>query len=264
MMSSSTHLKHLVFGGVLLASLSLTGQSVSAQMDEQRSTESCTPGGYMMVMGGIEDPSTVPDMTQARKYGPAVWDLVESYDAFYVVRKTPDVVYEGNWPDWKAGVISKWPCQETGVQFWNSNAYQNEVKPLRKAAGVYEVGMFEAARAFPQAKIQDLVPANCRNPFLVVIMSKVTDPEAYGQYGKAIMETGLARRAGIRMLFSGQPQEVLEGDWPADYNTMVSVYPCREAWEAFYAGEPYTSEIRPLRANAGDFIIMGFEPERVE
>lgn len=228
------------------------------------STEACTEGGYMLVMGGIEDESIVPDMERAMSYGPAVWDLVESYDAFYVIRKAPDVVYEGNWPAWKAGVISKWPCRETGIEFWNSNAYQNEVKPLRKDAGYYDVGMFNAGPKFPPAKNQDLVPASCTNPFLVITLSKVTDTDAYGQYTAAIRETNLARRAGLGILLSGQPLEVLEGDWPSAYNTMVMTFPCKGAWEAFYAGEPYQSEIMPLRKDAGDFIIVGFEPERVE
>lgn len=238
--------------------------SVGSAAEDNQSGETCSAGGYMLVMGGIENPAAVPDMDMARTYGPAVWGLVESYDAFYVTRKTPDVIYEGDWPDWKAVVISKWPCRETGVQFWNSDAYQKEVKPRRKNAGAYEVGMFDAARAFPPAETQDLVPETCTTPFLVVILSKVTDPDAYAQYGRAIRETGLARRAGIQILFSGQPHEVLEGDWPSEYNTMVSAYPCREAWEAFYAGEPYTSDIRPLRNDAGDFIILGFEPERLK
>lgn len=263
-MSLDAHFKHMLFGGVLSASLSLVGLSVSAQMDPPHNSESCIPGGYMMVMGGIENPATVPDMEQARKYGPAVWDLVESYDAFYVLRKTPDVVYEGNWPDWKAIVISKWPCRETGLTFWNSDAYQNEIKPLREKAGAYEVGMFNPTPKFPPAENQDMVPASCSTPYLVITMSKVTDTDAYGRYTAAIRDTGIARRAGLQLMFSGQPQEVLEGKWPSDYNTMAMVFPCQEAWDAFYAGEPYVTDILPLRKDAGDFIIVGFEPERVE
>lgn len=226
--------------------------------------QACTEGGYMLVMGGIEDPSTVPDPDLARSYGPAVWNLVESYGAFYVLRGTPDEVFEGNWPAWKAAVISKWPCRETGTAFWNSDAYQNEVKPRRKNAGVYDVGMFNPARAFPPTKTQDLVPDACSEPYLVLILSKVTDPVAYGKYGKALGETGVARRAGLSMLFTGQPTEVLEGTWPEGYNALISVYPCKAAWQAFYSGEPYDSDIKPLRKDAGDFIIVGFTPERVE
>lgn len=232
--------------------------------DGSDAAQTCTEGGYMLVMGGIEDQSTVPDAELASSYGPAVWGLVESYEAFYVLRATPDEVYEGTWPDWKAAVISKWPCRETGSEFWNSNAYQNDVKPRRKNAGVYDVGMFNAARAFPPAKTQDLVPESCTTPYLVLILSKVTDADAYGQYGKALGETGVARRAGLNMLFTGQPKEVLEGTWPEGTNALISVYPCRAAWDAFYSGEPYASDIKPLRKDAGDFTIVGFTPERME
>lgn len=226
--------------------------------------ETCTKDGYMLVIGGIEDDSTVPDMERAMSYGPAVWGLVESYGAFYVIRKVPDDVYEGEWPSWKAGVISKWPCRETGIAFWNSDAYQNDVKPLRKNAGYYDVGMFNPGPKFPPAETQDLVPASCSSPYLVITLSKVSDTDAYGQYTAAIQKTGIARRAGLGIMLSGQPLEVLEGDWPSEYNTMVMTFPCKGAWEAFYAGEPYQSEILPLRKDAGDFIIAGFEPERIE
>lgn len=226
--------------------------------------ETCAAGGYMLVMGGIEDESTVPDMERAMSYGPAVWDLVESYDAFYVIRKAPDKVYEGIWPAWKAGVISKWPCRETGIEFWNSNAYQNEVKPLRKDAGYYDVGMFNPGPKFSPAETEDMVPASCTQPYLVLTLSKVTDTEAYGQYTAAIQRTNIARRAGFQLMFGGQPKEILEGDWPSEYNTMAMLFPCEGAWDAFYGGEPYQSDILPLRKDAGDFIIVGFEPERVE
>ena len=108
------------------------------------------------------------------------------------------------------------------------------------------------------------MPDSFSTPYLVLILSKVTDAEAYGQYGKALGETGVARRAGLNMLFTGQPKEVLEGTWPEDTNALISVYPCRAAWDAFYSGEPYASDIKPLRKDAGDFTIVGFTPERVE
>lgn len=237
----------------------------AAQADNHGAEENaCSEDGYMLVMGGIADPSTVPDMERANSYGPAVWDLVESYDAFYLIRSTPTVVYEGDWPDWRATVISKWPCRETGTEFWYSDAYQNEVKPLRKDAGEYIVGMFDTRDPGTPAPEQDFVPEVCDAPFLVVGMTKVTDAEAYGRYSNAIRSTNMPRRAGYKLLFGGQPAEVLEGDWPGDYTTMVSVYPCRAAWENFYLGDEYINDVKPLRDGAGDFLILGFEPERVE
>lgn len=251
-----------ISAAAVLALSSVTWGTLAAEAED--APEVCTKDGYMFVMGGIEDPSTVPDPALAQSYGPAVWSLVESYGAFYVLRGSPDEVFEGQWPSWKAAVISKWPCRETGTEFWDSDAYQNEVKPRRKNAGIYDVGMFNPARPLPPAENQDLVPDSCETPYLVVILSKVTDPDAYGQYGKALRETNIARRAGLSMLFSGQPTDVLEGTWPEGYNALVSVYPCKVAWEAFYKGALYDSEIKPLRKDAGDFIIVGFTPERVE
>jgi len=232
--------------------------------DGHEDQATCTEDGYMLVMGGIEDPSTVPDMERANAYGPAVWDLVESYDAFYLIRTTPTKVYEGEWPDWKATVVSKWPCRETGLAFWYSDAYQNEVKPLRKDAGVWDVGMFNAGPDFPAAETKDLVPDSCADPFLVVALVRPTDVERYSAYNQALADTGLGFRAGLKFLFAGRPLEVLEGTWPEDTNALVSVYPCRAAWEAFYYGDTYQNEILPMRAGAGDVTILGFDPERVE
>lgn len=254
-------MKHLLSLPLLTLFLLLSGPAAADGHDGE---SACSADGYMLVMGGVADPASVPDPERAAKYGPAVWDLVESYGAFYLVRNVPDVIYEGDWPDWKAVVISKWPCRETGLEFWYSDAYQNEVKPLRKDAGAYDVGMFDQRDPGARAETEDVVPDACTDPFLVVGMTKVTDTEAYSRYSQAIRSSNLPRRAGYTLLFGGQPKEVLEGDWPADYATMVSVYPCREAWEAFYNGEPYVSEIKPLRAGAGDFLILGFQPERLE
>ena len=260
-MRKSTGLKTVLWTAL---GLGLSAGSVSGAEPSPQVAQTCTEGGYMLVMGGIEDRTTVPDPELARSYGPAVWSLVESYNAFYVLRGTPEEGFEGVWPAWKAAVISKWPCRETGNEFWNSDAYQNDVKPRRKNAGVYDVGMFNPGPRFPPAENHDLVPASCSNPYLVITMSKVTDTEAYGQYTAAIQKTNIARRAGFQLLLGGQPTDVLEGNWPSDYNTMVMAFPCKGAWEAFYAGEPYVSDILPLRKDAGDFIIAGFTPERVE
>ena len=249
--------------GIATAVWVATDKESGAENSSQDLAQSCTEDGYMLVMGGVEDLASIPDPERAAQYGPAVWSLVESYGAFYLVRKEPDVVYEGDWPAWKLVVISKWPCRETGNAFWYSDAYQNDVKPLRKDAGVYDVGMFDAAPDFPPAGVEDLVPDTCADPFLVVALTKPTNLEAYGAYNKVLSETRLGFRAGLNFLFTGRPVDVLEGAWPDGYNALVSTYPCRAAWEAFYYGETYQTEIKPMRDGAGDVIILGFDPERV-
>jgi uncharacterized protein (DUF1330 family) len=223
---------------------------------------SCDEAAYMFVMGGVEDLSALPDPERVARYGPAVWSLVESLGGRYIVRETPDTVYEGDWPEWKAVIISEWPCVETGRSFWNSDAYQNEVKPLRKDAGSYTVGMFPAGSLGAADGDTDLVPEACDDPYLIITLSTVTDTERYGNYGRAVRETRLARRAGFQYLFGGTPQEMLEGTWPDSTRLIAAVLPCKAAWEAFYLGEQYQSEVKPLREGAGRFVILGFTPER--
>ena len=224
----------------------------------------CSENGYMLVMGGVENPERIPDPKLAAQYGPAVWSLVESYDAIYLVRKEPDVIYEGEWPNWKLVVISKWPCMETGNEFWHSQAYQHEVKPLRKNAGVYDVGMFDAIPEPPPVKMKKPAPKACDSPFLVLALTKSTDRDNYGAYNEALRKTQLVFRAGAEFLFTGRPAKVLEGNWPEGYNALVSAYPCREAWEAVYYGDAYQSIVKPVRNGLVDMIILGFDAERTE
>lgn len=64
---------------VLWAAFGLgVGAVGSAHGDNHQSpqtAQACTEGGYMLVMGGIEDPSTVPDRERARLIVPpcGVW-----------------------------------------------------------------------------------------------------------------------------------------------------------------------------------------------
>ena len=48
------------------------------------------------------------------------------------------------WND-RACVISRWPSLEAAKDFWNSQEYQEVLKPLRDNTGLYEVGLFESS-----------------------------------------------------------------------------------------------------------------------
>jgi len=231
--------------------------------NSEKSLTTCDVPGYMLVMGGIEDPSKIPDPIRAAKYGPAVASLVDGHGAYYVVQGRPKTVYEGNWPDWRAVIISRWPCQETANKFWYSDAYQKNTKPLRKDAGTYTVALFEGAPPVVDSS-PAIIPDTCTDPIVILIMSKVTDTEKYTAYSRAILDSNLPRRFGYKSLFMGQPREMLEGNWPEDYSTMVSIWPCKEAWQNFYGGEPYVSTIKPLRKNAGNFVIIELDPKRLD
>ncbi len=40
-------------------------------------------------------------------------------------------------------VVSRWPSLEAAKAFWNSQEYQEVLKPLRADTGLYDVGLFE-------------------------------------------------------------------------------------------------------------------------
>jgi len=231
--------------------------------NSDNSLTACDVPGYMLIMGGIEDRTKIPAPVRSAKYGPAVASLVNSHGAYYVVQGRPKTVYEGNWPDWRVVIISHWPCQRAAHNFWYSDAYQKDTKPLRKDSGSYTVALFEATS--PASKpARAIIPNACTDPIIILIMSKVTDTEKYNSYSRAIVDSNLPRRFGYKPLFMGQPREMLEGTWPEGYSVMISVWPCKDAWQRFYAGEPYVSDIKPLRKNAGEFLIMELEPRQFD
>ena len=62
----------------------------------------------------------------------------------YIVRGAAETVLEGDmWND-RACVISRWPSPEAARKFWNSEEYQEVLKPLRANTGLYDVGLFES------------------------------------------------------------------------------------------------------------------------
>ena len=98
------------------------------------------PGGthvYLMVLAQLTHPITA--------YGKAAGALVTQYGGRYLLRGAPLKVLEGEWLDRTKVVLSVWPSLEAATDFWNSDAYQKDVKPLRDGTGVYDVALFSAA-----------------------------------------------------------------------------------------------------------------------
>jgi len=48
-------------------------------------------------------------------------------------------------------------------------------------------------------------------------------------------------------------RSVLEQDWPANFNTKVTRWPCKEAFDAWYASTEYQTKYKPLRKDAAVF-----------
>lgn len=72
-------------------------------------------------------------------------DMLAKYGAEYVVRGPAELVLEGDVFKGVAVVVSKWPSLERAKEFWNSEEYQKNVKPLREASGIFDIGLFPEA-----------------------------------------------------------------------------------------------------------------------
>lgn len=91
---------------------------------------------YMLVIAELED------MEGFRDYAIAAAELIGKFGGEYVVRGAKDpVTLEGNWPEEKKVVVSKWPSMEAAQEFWNSPEYA-EVKKLRLGKAKVVVRLF--------------------------------------------------------------------------------------------------------------------------
>ena len=80
-----------------------------------------------------------------QQYADQAADLTAEHGASYVIRGEPETLYEGDLFGDRVMVISRWPSVEAAKAFWESDQYQQKIKPLRDDTGVYDVAIFEAA-----------------------------------------------------------------------------------------------------------------------
>ena len=95
---------------------------------------------YMLVIGQITDGQKM-GAYQAALTASA---LYPKNNGGYQVRGRPIEMFEGEWPGNQAVVIAKFSSADDARNFWNSDVYQNEIKPLRAGAGSFTVALFEA------------------------------------------------------------------------------------------------------------------------
>lgn len=255
------------FTGLLVG---LTFAAFAAQ-GQPSTPESCAAPGHMLVMGGTADRSKLSEEQSKRlqQYGVEVGALIATYGAFYAVRSRPQAVIEGSWPAWKSVVISTWPRRETGQTFWHSDKYSNHVKPLRKDAAEYRVAMFGPPPKHPMqtgAWTAEGGPAAknlaCNLPVYLLVTADATDQAKLGAYRKALNDSGIMYSYGATDVLQGEPAEVLEGDWPKSFSAKVTRWPCKEAFEAFYASADYNTKYKPLRAGAAEFTAVILAEEK--
>ena len=95
---------------------------------------------YMLVIGQINDGQKMGAYQAALTAS----ELYPKNNGGYQVRGRPIEMFEGEWPGNQAVVIAKFASADDARNFWHSDTYQNEIKPLRAGAGSFTVALFEA------------------------------------------------------------------------------------------------------------------------
>lgn len=94
--------------------------------------------GYVVAIARIDS------MTEGLKaYIDKAAQLSAEHGAEYVVRGPAKSVAEGDYLTGRSVVVSKFESLEKAEAFYHSDAYQNDIKPLREGSGVYDVAIFE-------------------------------------------------------------------------------------------------------------------------
>lgn len=96
---------------------------------------------YMLVVGRITDKAKIAEYQAALMES----GLYPKNEGHYVAFGRPVEMFEGEWPDDQAIVVAKFPSRAHAQAFWNSDEYQQRIKPLREGAGTFNVSVFPAA-----------------------------------------------------------------------------------------------------------------------
>lgn len=102
-------------------------------------TENAPRPVFLVVIGEITD----PDRMNAYREALAASLLYEQHEGYYAAVGKPAEMLEEEWPAHQGLVLARFPTADHARAFWNSDRYQNEIKPLRAGAGRFTVALFE-------------------------------------------------------------------------------------------------------------------------
>ena len=93
--------------------------------------------------------------------------LYPQYGGYYINTPKPVEVFEGVLAPEHAALIVRFPCLRNARAFWNSQRYQNEIRPLRlnPSAGDYTVAVYDEL-ALPPYMADKVVRPDFRSPFV--------------------------------------------------------------------------------------------------
>lgn len=124
---------------ILIAGLMIAAGCTSETTNEI--VESCESEAVIMVVAG-------PTLDRARmgQYAKALGEsgLYPKAKGYYLNNPRPVAVFEGDVPDNYVTLMVRFPSLDAAQTFWNSDAYQNDIKPIRlnPSAGDYKVTVY--------------------------------------------------------------------------------------------------------------------------
>jgi uncharacterized protein (DUF1330 family) len=238
---------------VLLVCSGLAGRSVQAQASApsvppgsaaSAPTAACATSGYVLALqglGGSSSPFAADWQTQAQASG-----------GVSLVDEVPLRVYEGP-QAWGRVTVLRWRCFEDAEASWKT------LKPPTAGSGLLQTAALYRGVNYPDfPESMRRLPAHCVAPAYFMAVNTVVNAAQYDVYRQAMRQTDYVQRLGSTMLFSGTPVATLAG-WPADTAASMTRWPCTEAFEQFYFDKTYVEQIKPLRAGAIDYRILGFK-----
>jgi len=95
-------------------------------------------------------------------------------------------------------------------------------------------------------------------PAYMFVRVKVTDPQRFAEYGKAVAQ--LVPKYGGKYLARGKVAAVLEGAFDESEGTLIAEYPSVETIKEFWNSPEY-AEIKKLREGAGEAHVIVIDGE---
>lgn len=203
--------------------------------------------GYLIVTGWYKDSSV--QKAYVEKVGP----VIRKHGFVTAKIGVPGVnlrVIEGDWTPRPFSLL-QFPSEKAVKQFWTSDAYQNDVKPIRLGQSALDV--IKAGAAFETEPTLDDKSA------LLVFFVDITDREKLMRQYVPFAPKVVARFGGKFLVNSAQwGLELLEGSFPSG-SMVVLEFPSAEALTAFWNDDEYKA-LSEIRKSTGKWSVVEIMP----
>ena len=129
------------FFGSMIAVCTLLGCEAENENKDAADNETCKSEAVIMVVAG-----ETLDRQRMGEYAAALAGsgLYSNAQGYYLNAPRPVAVFEGDVPENYATLMVRFPSLEAAQTFWNSDAYQNDIRPIRlnPSAGDYTVTVY--------------------------------------------------------------------------------------------------------------------------